>query len=410
MTREACHNARPGVRGFTMVEMLVTITIIGILAAATLGVVAAAQESARKAKTRATIAKLDNIISRLYESYRTRRVPIDTSGLDPQMAADMRLKALRHLMRMEMPERPSDIELPNVAPAHGPYQGATGADIPVVIYGWVQPPNGGTPIESDPSITNPLDPNFEKYIRYMSRPSLSRSYYYRWHNTPPDNQNPYLPAELLYMIVTTAGGPDARKQFGDSEVGDADHDGWPEFLDAWGNPIYFLRWAPGFPDSDIQPVVSYVPTGTSAYVMNTPEALELMKAAMAQDHDPFDLRKADKPKLPEASFPINDTNKPRGWRLWPLIYSAGPDGIYDINREPGYSYFDPAAYQTTFTGAGRESPYFFNLSNNHCGDDWNESGMPFDSDVNTSVTHPLSAPNGALDHYDNIHNHHIESR
>jgi len=53
---------RVGGGGFTMVELLVTVTIIAMLAVMALGAVHLARESARKIKTKSTIAKLHRII------------------------------------------------------------------------------------------------------------------------------------------------------------------------------------------------------------------------------------------------------------------------------------------------------------------------------------------------------------
>ncbi len=98
--------------------MMVVITILGLLAGMVVMALHGAEESARASKTRATIAKLDNIIRTIYESYRTRRVAMvdpstgqgtDTSRMDPKVAAQLRLYCLRDLMRMEMPERRTDI-------------------------------------------------------------------------------------------------------------------------------------------------------------------------------------------------------------------------------------------------------------------------------------------------------------
>ncbi len=54
------------------------------------------------------------------------------------------------------------------------------------------------------------------------------------------------------MVITlaTADG-EARTLFGENSIGDTDGDGAPEFVDGWGHPINFLRWAPGF-ESQIQ--------------------------------------------------------------------------------------------------------------------------------------------------------------
>lgn len=98
-------------RGFTLVEMLITITIIGILAGGVLAALQSARETAKVAKTKSTITKLHYIIMARYDSYRTRRVPIEIpSDTAPQFAAFDRLNALHDLMRMEMPDRWSDVD------------------------------------------------------------------------------------------------------------------------------------------------------------------------------------------------------------------------------------------------------------------------------------------------------------
>ena len=305
-------------RGFTLVELLVTITIIGLLAGVSLGALQVARQTARKAKTKALIVKLDHVIMQRYDSYKTRRVPIRTRGRQPNVAAQMRLDALRDLMRMEMPERSSDV----IDPTNVPH-----------TFGW----------------------------RSIQRPALSYLYQQQLqaaidaHGTNLAGE--YLSAELLYMIVS-AGGGETMQNFSPQEIGDADGDGLLEFHDAWGNPVKFLRWAPAF---------SYGPpyNGPSQIQSGNPDT----------DHDPFDTRNMDSP----------------AFELIPLIYSAGPDGIYDINVEtdnPGY----------IFQG----DPYF------HPSMDANDSGVPFDGD-NVSVTAREPA-NGSLDHHDNIHNHFIEQK
>ena len=47
--------------------------------------------------------------------------------------------------------------------------------------------------------------------------------------------------------------PEAKTMFSGSEIADVDGDGWKMFIDGWGNPIGFLRWAPGADrDSDLR--------------------------------------------------------------------------------------------------------------------------------------------------------------
>jgi prepilin-type N-terminal cleavage/methylation domain-containing protein len=265
--------------GFTLVELLVVITIIGILAAVVLGALNSAQHTAREAKTKALITKLDHVIMQRYNSYLTRRVPINTSGMAPKAAAGQRLDAVRDLMRMEMPERWNDV-----------YCEARSED------GDSQP--AGTPLVPYPFSWGGIQ-----------RPALSELYLALYNANPPSPD--FGPAECLYLIVTAAGA-DAREQFNQNEIGDVDEDGLPEFIDGWGRPIMFLRWAPGFtPFSAIQ-------------VDDT--------ATDDEHHDPFDTHKLEL----------------GAYHLIPLIYSGGPDKQYDLDVNGNYKFKgDPYA-----SGAG----------------------------------------------------------
>ncbi|MGC4003935.1 MAG: hypothetical protein QM811_12740 [Pirellulales bacterium] len=92
---------------------------------------------------------------------------------------------------------------------------------------------------------------------------------------------------------------DALSQFSESEIDDTDGDGCKEFVDGWGQPIFFLRWAPGF-DSDLQKHQTETIDGKS----------------VAMPHDPFD--------------PLNV--QLNAFALYPLIYSGGPDKIRGIKN------------------------------------------------------------------------------
>ncbi|MGI6414058.1 MAG: type II secretion system protein [Thermoguttaceae bacterium] len=96
-------------------ELLTVITIIGMLAGLSLGALYSARESARVAKTRATIAKLDMIVQARYDEFLSRRVPIKTPRIPPKAMAELRLQILRELIRMEMPDRLTDITYPRTA-------------------------------------------------------------------------------------------------------------------------------------------------------------------------------------------------------------------------------------------------------------------------------------------------------
>jgi prepilin-type N-terminal cleavage/methylation domain-containing protein len=233
---------------FTMVELLVTITIIGILAAMTLGALQLSREAAREAKTKATIAKINGIVMERYESYLTRRVPIQVPpGTTPANVAQMRLNGIRDLMRMEMPERWVDV-------THLPVQFTQGA-----------------------------------WTYSVPEPALHRIFYAKWGAHPPNSTDNYSHSKCLYMFLSV-GSPEAMEQFSQSEI-KVDTDGWPYFVDGWGKPIFFLRWAPGCT------VYSSIQSGD-----------------VTNDHDPFDARRVD-----GGAF-----------HLVPLIYSFGRTGVPNV--------------------------------------------------------------------------------
>jgi prepilin-type N-terminal cleavage/methylation domain-containing protein len=115
MTRQSPHHDRPHSgrggtsvrrrRSFTLIELLITVSIIAIMASMVLFAVYSAQEQAKVMKTRALIAKLNNIVRARYDSYRTRRAPIAFTRAetrDPRLMAKMRLDILRTSRMLEI--------------------------------------------------------------------------------------------------------------------------------------------------------------------------------------------------------------------------------------------------------------------------------------------------------------------
>ena len=145
-------------------------------------------------------------------------------------------------------------------------------------------------------------------------------------------------SECLYMILSRIqeGDTNGLEFVREAEIGDVDNDGMPEILDGWGKPIAFLRWAPGFIPAN--GAVTAIQDGT------TP--------------DPFD--------------PMNIY--PGGYQLFPLVFSAGPDGTFDIaTNSSGFQ------YSTT---------------------------SPPNDPFNTTVSPKFGTPDtGAGNFVDNIHNH-----
>ncbi|MEO2049008.1 MAG: prepilin-type N-terminal cleavage/methylation domain-containing protein [Pirellulales bacterium] len=341
--------------GFTLVELLVTMVILAILGTAILGASRVAMEGARKARTKTTITKLHTLLMERYESYQTRRVNINTAALTPgqlnngPFMADVRLLGRREQMKLEMPDRWSDvlgIGVPDANPQGVPVQA------PVIL---------------------------------QTRPSLTSAYLRRYFALRTNDGSQLTGklirlnqgAECLYMTIMLATGDgEARNLFSQQDIGDTDGDGALEFLDGWGRAISFLRWPAGFV-SDLQPLDT---AGN-----RTPDA----------DHDPFDPFRRDqqgvfRPNL--NSYPNfikfhitliqdrnNDSTNPlSAYRLFPLIYSSGPDGISDIHSNPPYRVmFDP--YVVT----------------------------PSDEQIGTQVD---DASDGQDNFLDNIHNHLMDNK
>jgi prepilin-type N-terminal cleavage/methylation domain-containing protein len=312
-------------RAFTLTELLVVMGIIAILAGLALSALSGATELARAQRTRAIINKLDQLIMDRYESYRTRAVPVPratrTAAMaSPRIAALNRLNVLRELMRMELPDRVSDV-------VDGP---VTGIPPPSVWQGY----------------------------RRRAFAALGAGWATSW---TVEHQG----SECLYLILASMqdGDKSALDFFTPDEIGDTDADGMKEILDAWGQPIEFLRWAPG-----------YLPSN-GALTTQDPTV-----------PDPFDPVKID-PRWASTSVPV----KP--FALRPLIFSSGPD------REGGIVVDRPSATLRYSTTTPPNDPYYIPP-------DVQQLGTPLDfnpTNPSASLVGPL-----ANRHRDNLTNHYVE--
>ena len=358
-------------RSFTLTELLVTIAIISILMTIAWGAIGRVREQGRVAKTKSTIAKINQIVMAQYDGYRTRRVPIDTRGLPPTVAAKFRLWAIRCIMAWEMPDQWDEISpqgaVPVITMQVDEYSRTIKA--PALWYKYV-------------SVLDQLEA-----IRVANAISKLRD---QGEQGKADMYGKLLNGVLLYLNVCIAK-PETRELFTSNEVAyysfpalEDNHEiterRLPVFVDGWGNPILFIRVPVGFPDSDLQ-----VPDPQT-------------------HHDPFDPMRVD----------------PNAFATYPLVFSAGPNGAYglsfgvgpesqDKKRDNRYiKYATPIAWRAQFdppqlNRQPHEQEYdWFTLGNSP---DTNCAGHPYNkppSDVQ-EISH---FPNA---HLDNIHNHRAET-
>ncbi len=263
-------NQKTASRGFTLVELLVSLIIVAILAALTLSGLATIRGRSRADVTRTTIQKIHEIILPQYESYQDKRLNratcVAASASAPAAVIGSRrrfewgrLVTVRRMLAFEMPDNWDDV-----------------ADV-------VRPFSPSSPFQNARTLA------YQQYkiVDPTATPQTLAT-------------EQYGNAECLYMICLLSGFlPDAMENFRAEEIGDVDNDSKPEFLDAWGTPIGFIRW----------------PTGFSGQ-------LTLNRAT----EDPLDPETVDSSRPPQASLPL----PLQYYGVVPLIYSAGPDQEYGI--------------------------------------------------------------------------------
>ncbi|GAA4438735.1 prepilin-type N-terminal cleavage/methylation domain-containing protein [Bremerella cremea] len=282
---------------FTLVELLVVLAVLSMMASLVLVGLASAAEQAKAARTRSQIQRIHELLMTRWDDYKYRRVEANKTGnIRTRQAA--RLNKIRELMRIEMPDRKSDI-----------------SDAPVSL-------------ESVPGLQF-------RYQRSVVARTNSANYAAASVDTvwTPANEN----AECLYLILESIqdGDTNGLDFFKESEIGDTDGDGMFEILDGWGNPIIFLRWPFGYPIIE--------PTGVRR------DALSSLNDLSAPD--PFDPLGVLGGKTTVSTTPLV-YNHPI---IFPLIFSAGPDGLYNIRTSPS------ASYQASTT-TPPNNPYFEDTS------------------------------------------------
>ncbi len=418
--RNAVRN-RPG---FTLLELLTVIVIIGMLSSMTLVVVTVTQREARVSATQGLIDRLDEVVTEMYEEYDgdgTMSFPVDatdvgdlawsfsqTADQTAQKRDQISLHYRLDTMRMAMPC--------NWYEALSPAQPFTDPSGNLTVDANSIPlATGGRQLlfEADrPALHQVYTAAFVQAVLKLDR-TVTVNYLDSPANTVVDLTNTApaflnvlndhnASAKLLYLMIMN-GVPETRGMFHERYIAQPDGDGLNVFVDSWGNPIQFLRWAPAFPGSERQPDIwkwtaqdklltqsvvltdtatvdgrrlegpaaywcNYIsPDGADVYATHaaysTPYFIEMTRQRYPDPLDTMDVRRYVAGSS-DAAYP--------GWALIPMVYSAGPD---------------------KYLGTGDDVGGIYNPVSGVCTD-------PF--------RYGLGAPVGAKGYYlDNIHNHRL---
>ena len=275
--------------GFTLVELMTVIAIIGLLSAFSVTIVRSSIESAKVTQTKTTIAKIDNVLTAVYEKYQYRRVDLTnyyrkySTNRTLAEKTEYRIGKLRDKLRCDFPCTPEELGLSSVPSFENGSGDQNYTPIQAAIASAVSTATANGTLSSLP----------------YKEESPAGTVEYRFIAN----------AELLYLVIMNAE-PEARSLFSEREVADVDGNGLKEFVDGWGKPICWMRWAPSLPRSDRQPSIDSIRSQIAANGVPN-----------RYDADPFD--------------PLGlGYGGEVGWFLVPYVFSAGSDGLYGL-KMPG---------------------------------------------------------------------------
>jgi prepilin-type N-terminal cleavage/methylation domain-containing protein len=347
-------------KAFTLIELMVVVVIIVMLAMLASTAYFGAMQSAREVRTIGIIAKLDAAISDIYETYEFRFEHIE-NALDPssRSAFDSNLtsmsevdltklkrKLMYDLMRMEMPSTRQEA---------------------------LEPPSTSITIQS---------------VNYrLANSAVQQVYHDIINSAGASSSTPSFAtesAELLYLIIANLD-PEALENFTASEIGDTDGNGLSEFIDGWGRPIAFLRFAPGFIDTDRQPDVKKIVSSLSSTALDThSETFDVIQVLTGISVDTTNSAIINAKDLIVSKWqdPFDpDMLNGESWFLYPVVVSAGRDGKFGV----------------VIARTNTKAPIFADAEPT--------------SDPKESLTDPFSVgafigtPDSSSRHNDNIHNH-----
>lgn len=358
-------NRRTNRAGFSLIEMLVVITIIGIVAAVMLGAgLGVGGAAARKAATKTTLEKVDSILQaklnalrRDFDDQERKKARVDVFSPGPPPAAKVNwFNVISHAEAIPL-KYPTLLGVPTNPASTTPWQlAARIAVVKMDRYRGLFPQR----VRDCYGLNNADD----GAVYFDDSPLLDywKSSTPIWNNTPR-NLSAHKPetesSELLYLCLSfgkaTGASVSVLDDINPRHLKDTDGDGVPEIYDDWGNMLRFynaptrlarpsgtVNTAPTVPTAEQYSVAEKLIAGFPARPTNPAQAADFSNSFNQNWMDTKNgihlvLRdsNATAPALQsridqfEALFLTPDTY----WR--PMIVSAGEDGDYGLGDPVG---------------------------------------------------------------------------
>lgn len=375
--------------GFTLLELLMVITIISIMLTLSVVIMSGLLGSAKEEATSATIQKIDRLLQQRTEAFErafngARRTQYINGTLalllDPNQDGNrdddgifgvrdevVEILAKKAAFRFEFPQRMDELIVGT------PNGDINGNGLPDVIEKAIAIPSAKAQLLAD-GVAAPSDAQIQGLVDSRWALHVANA-----TPLPPGSKvmEKTESSELLYYTLAAAGSFGAGAvdvdRFTNEEVKDTDGDGLPEFVDAWGEPLRFYRWPTRLIDRNapkpFQPILTSSVDPTDVDLTSTDIETGGMRKVTSNERLVASLALKGLPprpsSLPSGAMPrdllLTDPDDPVG-RLYselerldgtggkplfanefneakyhtpetfhtPLIVSAGPDGVLGV--------------------------------------------------------------------------------
>lgn len=319
--------------GFSLIELLVVITILGILAGLSYAVLSTAGAKARVNATKTTIDQINEVLQERYRKF--------NQDLTKQESERRRESAWGNILGDATAASSGALTVISLYNSGGNSPGTLTLDAAKALvrqdrYRGLFPQAGADLGGFDRNVSTAAD-NSPLYgngtngrlTSYVTKHGAALSDF----TTSPEAES----SELLYFIIVEGAdgvASDILNNIPPKHVGDSDGDGLPEFLDDWGHPLRFYN-APTSMYADTSVATALFPGFSQSGKDPLDNGAAIGSFSNANDVDyftgPYNLNFS---AGAVTGLPFESAYHQRGVNFTPLIVSMGPDedlGLYEPN-------------------------------------------------------------------------------